>query len=122
MLSTVVFVSYFGLCIGTFINIRKLDLSIFKKIFTSLFMPLPILASLVAIAVNVIRENQTFKGSHSYPIIVIFSISLYSYAVHAFLKSKTLKEYVAETKKLILLNCQLFLISNKKKLNDKASS
>ena len=112
MLSTVVFVSYFGLCIGTFINIRKLDSSIFKKIFTSLLMPLPILASLVAIAVNIIRENRTFKGSYSYPIIVVFSISLYSYAVHDFLKSKTLKAYFAETKKLVLLNCQMFLISN----------
>ena len=113
MLSTVIFISYFGLCIGTFINIRKLDSSIFKKIFTSLFMPLLILASLIVIAVNVISENQTFKGSFSYPIIMIFSISLYSYAVHNFLKSKTLKEYFTETKKLVLLNCQLFLISNK---------
>lgn len=113
MLSTVTFISYFGLCIGTFINIHKLDLNIFKKIFTSLFMPLPILASLIVIAINVIRENQTFKGSYSHPIIMIFSISLYSYAVHDFLKSKTLKEYFVEAKKMVLLNCQMFLISNR---------
>ena len=112
MLSAVILASYLGLCIGTFINVRKLDSSIFKKVFASLLMPLPILASLVATAVNVIRENQTFKGSYSYPIIVIFSISLYPYAVHDFLKSRTLKEYFAETKKLVLLNCRLFLISN----------